>query len=268
MFHARHLPVLVRQGWKRTTHEAREHTYPQRYERSHPCLECVQREMHLIQPIPLHDSKQSGFPLAPRLSPNRTPPNRSRGTDYGAAVRFCYLQVRHKRTAGILASRSPLRFEWQPLPLVSAGSLCRGFGGLVVVLFVVDLFAIFVLLFVDLLFLLGIEGAAVGGAVVVNLLRGFGLVPICFGGFARGHLTAAEAVGGALLLISLAVVYGVGRYRVGVVFLVVDLTAGSVLFAVDLLALLAGELATIGGAIVVDLLVDVRLGALGAGRFT
>src|ERR1035438_5419463 len=123
---------------------------------------------------------------------------------------------------------------------LAAGALGRRFCGLVVVLFVVDLFAIFVLLVVDLLFLLGVEGASVSGAVVVNLLGGFGLVAIGLGGFAGSHLTAAEAVGGALLLIGLAVVYGVGFDGVGIVFFVVDLPAGGVLFAVDLLALLAG----------------------------
>jgi hypothetical protein len=50
-------------------------------------------------------------------------------------------------------------------------------------------------------------------------------------------------------------------------FLVVDLAAGGVLLAVDLLTLLAGELAAVGFAVVVDLLVDVGLRALGAGRF-
>jgi len=51
-------------------------------------------------------------------------------------------------------------------------------GGRAVVLLVVDLLGALVLLLVDLLFLLGVERAAVGGAVVVDLLgdAGLGLV--------------------------------------------------------------------------------------------
>ena len=87
-------------------------------------------------------------------------------------------------------------------------------------LFVVDLFAIFVLLFVDLLFLLCVECAAVSGTVVVNLLGGLGLVCVGLGGLAGSHLTAAKAVGRALLLIGFAVVNGVGFDGVAVVFFV------------------------------------------------
>jgi len=108
------------------------------------------------------------------------------------------------------------------------------------VLFVVDLLAVFILLFVDLLFLLRIESAAVSGAIVVNLLSGFGLVGIGLGGFTGGHLTAAKAVRRALLLIGFAVVDGVGFDGVVVMFFVIDLFAGRVLFAIDLLFLLAG----------------------------
>ena len=52
-----------------------------------------------------------------------------------------------------------------------------------------------------------------------------------------------------------------------VVFLVVDLTAGSILLAVDLLTLLAGQLAAVRHAIVMYLLVDVRLRTIRASRF-
>jgi len=41
------------------------------------------------------------------------------------------------------------------------------------------------------------------------------------------------------------------------VLFVVDLTAGAVLLAVDLLTFLASELPAIGGAIIVNLLIDV-----------
>lgn len=133
--------------------------------------------------------------------------------------------------------------------------------------FVVDLFAIFILLFVDLLFLLSVECAAVSGAVVVNLLGRLGLVGVGFGGLAGSHLTAMKAVRRALLLIGLAVVDGVGFDGVSVMFFVIDLTAGGVLLAVDLLFFLAGQLATVGSAIVVNLLVDLRLGSLGLGGF-
>src|SRR5271167_2084679 len=99
-----------------------------------------------------------------------------------------------ERTAGILASRSLLLVDFLCCSYcfwLAASLFGLRFGGFVVVLFVVDLFAVFVLLFVDLLFLLGGQGAAVGGALVVNLLSGFGLVGIGLGGFAGGHLTAA-----------------------------------------------------------------------------
>ena len=101
----------------------------------------------------------------------------------------------------------------------------------------------------------------------MNLLGDIGLVAVGAGGFAGGHLAAAQAVGGALLLVGFAVVDFVRVHGVAVVLFVVDLTAGGVLLAVDLLTFLAGELAAVGDAIVMDLLVDVGLGALGAGRF-
>ena len=72
---------------------------------------------------------------------------------------------------------------------------------------------------------------------------------------------------GSLLLVGFTVVDCVGSYRVGVVVLVVDLTAGVVLLAVDLLTFLVGEGAAVGDTVVVDLAVDVGLSAIGAGSF-
>ena len=134
-------------------------------------------------------------------------------------------------------------------------------------LLVVDLLAVLVFFAVDLLLLLLGQRAAVGGALVVNLLSDVGLVLVGPGRFAGSHLAAAQAVGGALLLVGFAVVDFVRLHGVPVVLFVVDLTAGGVLLAVDLLTLLTGELATVRLAIVVHLLVDVGLRALGAGRF-
>jgi hypothetical protein len=59
------------------------------------------------------------------------------------------------------------------------------FRGFVVGLLVVDLLAVFVLLLVDLLLLLLGQGAAIGGALIVNLPGDIGLVlvgPDCFAG--------------------------------------------------------------------------------------
>lgn len=53
-----------------------------------------------------------------------------------------------------------------------------------------------------------------------------------------------------------------------VVLLAVDLTAGAVLLTIDLAAFLTGKLATVGGTIGSDLLVDSLLAILGACRFT
>ena len=133
---------------------------------------------------------------------------------------------------------------------------------------VVDLVAVVVLFLVDLLVLLVGEGATVGGAFVVDLLIHVGLVGVGAGGFAGGFLTRAEPLGGALLLVGFTVVDFVGGYRVAVVVVVVNLAAGVVLLVVDLLPFLVGEGASVGDTIVVDLLVDVGLGAIGAGGFT
>ena len=146
-------------------------------------------------------------------------------------------------------------------------ALGRRFRSVFVVLLVVNLLAVLVLLLIDLLLLLASQRASVGGALVVDLLINTSLVAVGSGGLTGGHLAAAQAVGGALLLVGFPVVHFVRVDGVCVVLLVVDLAAGGVLFAVDLLALLAGQLSAVGGAIVVDLLVDPRLGAVGAGRF-
>ena len=139
--------------------------------------------------------------------------------------------------------------------------------GVVVVLLVINLSAVLVLFLVDLLALLPVEGATVGGAIVVHLLVDAGLVGVGAGSFAGGFLTGAEALRGALLLVGFTVVDCVGTDRVGIVVFVVDLTAGVVLLAVDLLTFLVGEGASVGDTVVVDLLVDVGLGAIGAGSF-
>src|SRR5271168_2155297 len=102
-------------------------------------------------------------------------------------------------------------------------------------LLVVDLLAVLVLLFVDLLLLLRVQRAAVGGAVVMNLLRGLGLGGVGLGRFAGSQLAATKAVGRTLLLVGFAVVHGVWLNGVAVVLVVVDLTAGGILLAVDLL---------------------------------
>ena len=84
-----------------------------------------------------------------------------------------------------------------------SGWFCR----VVVVLLVVDLLAVLVLLAIDLGLLSFGQCAAVGGAFVVDLLGYAGLVGIGSGGFAGGHLAAAQAVGDALILIGQHGVY-------------------------------------------------------------
>src|SRR5277367_4564477 len=150
-----------------------------------------------------------------------------------------HAQSKSKRLAASPAVRaSPLLVWCCRSCFWSLAHLLGRFGGLVVVLFVVDLFAIFVLLFVDLFFLRGVQCPAVSGAVVVHLLRGLRLVGVGLGRFAGRHLTAAQPVSRPLLLVGFAVVDGVGFDGVVVVFFVVDLAAGGALFAVDLLLLL------------------------------
>src|SRR5580658_1572194 len=138
------------------------------------------------------------------------------------------------------------------------------FRGFVVVLLVVDLFAVFVFFLVGLLLLLLGQGAAVGSALVVNLLGNRGLVRVGLGSFAGSHLAAAQPFGGALLLVGFPVIDFVRLHGIPVVLFVVDLTAGGVLLAVDLLTLRTGELVTVRFTIVVHLLVNVRLRLLGA----
>ena len=99
----------------------------------------------------------------------------------------------------------------------------------------------------------------------MNLLGDVGLVLVGAGRFAGSHLAAAQPIGGALLLVGFPVVDFVRLHGIRVVLFVVDLTAGGILLAVDLLTLRTGELATVRCAIVVHLLVDVGLRALGAG---
>src|ERR1035438_877797 len=141
------------------------------------------------------------------------------------------------------------------------------FCSVVIVLLVVDLLAVLVLFPVDLLPLLTVECAAICGAFVVDLLGDIRLIAVGAGRFAGGHLAAAQTLGGALLLIGFTIVDLVWPDGIAVVFLVVDLTACGVLLAIDLLTLLAGEMAAVGNAIVVNLLVDVGLRAVGAGCF-
>lgn len=140
------------------------------------------------------------------------------------------------------------------------------FGLVVVVLLVVDLLAVFVFFLVGLLlFLLG-QGAAVGRALIVNLLGNIGLVLVGPGRFAGSHLAAAQPFGSALLLVSFPVIDFVRRDGIPVVLFVVDLAARGILLAVDLLTLRTGELATVRCTIVVHLLVNVGLRLLRAGR--
>src|SRR5580658_4979791 len=141
------------------------------------------------------------------------------------------------------------------------------FRGFVVVLLVVDLFAVFVFFLVGLLLLLLGQRAAVGGALVVHLLGDIGLVLIGPGRFAGSHLAAAQAFSGALLLVGFPVVDFVRRHGISVVLFVIDLTARGVLLAIDLLTLRTRELATVRFTIIVHLLVDVRLRLLSAGCF-
>ena len=131
-----------------------------------------------------------------------------------------------------------------------------------------DLFAVFVLFVIDLFLFLAAQCAAVGSTLVMDLLVYFRLIAISACGFARGHLAAAQSIRGALLLIRLAVVNFVRLHGVAVMFFVGDLLAGAVLFAVHLLPLLIRQLATIGCPVVVHLLIDVRLRAIRARRFT
>ena len=71
----------------------------------------------------------------------------------------------------------------------------------------------------------------------------------------------------AMLRMVLLVFPGLRLVGIVVVFLVVDLPAVLVLFAVDLLALLIVESTAVGGALVVHLLVDAGLVRIGAGSF-
>ena len=82
--------------------------------------------------------------------------------------------------------------------------------GVGVVVVVVDLAASCVLLAVDLSALLVGEGATVGLAIAVDLVVDVGLGVVGAGGFARGHLAGAKAVGDALILICFTVVGVVG----------------------------------------------------------
>ena len=135
-------------------------------------------------------------------------------------------------------------------------------------LLVVNLLAGCVLLAVDLPLLRCGQRATVGGAFVVDLLGHPRLIRIRAGRFTRGHLSAAQSVGSALLLVGFAVVHLVRSDRGPVVLLVVDLLAGRILLLVDLLLLLVGELAAVRHAIVMHLLIDLGLGALRAGGLT
>ena len=72
------------------------------------------------------------------------------------------------------------------------------FGFVVVVLLIVDLLAVHILFAIGLLLLLLGQPAAIGGALVVNLLGDSGLILIGLGRFARSHLAAAQSFRGAL----------------------------------------------------------------------
>jgi hypothetical protein len=132
---------------------------------------------------------------------------------------------------------------------------------------VIDLPAVPVLLMISLPALLRSECAAIGYALVAHPLRRIPLIRICARCLTRGHLPAAQTVGRALLLICHAVVHFIRSHRGAVVIFVIYLAAGRILFAVDLLPLLTGQLATICNSIVMNLLIDRRLGFLSTSGF-
>jgi len=133
----------------------------------------------------------------------------------------------------------------------------------VVVLLAIDLTAGAVLFTIDLGVFLAGEFATVGLAIGVNLLIDSLLTIFGVGRFASGHLAAADTLGDAILLELAArtdfVVAVVGG--VGVVLVVVDGAADVVLLAIDLIALLLGELAAIGRAIGVNLAIEIGFAA-------
>jgi hypothetical protein len=110
------------------------------------------------------------------------------------------------------------------------------------------------------------QRAAIGGALIVNLLSDLGLVLVGPGCFTGSHLTTAQPLGSTLLLVGFPVVDLVRLHGIPVVLFVVDLTAGGILLIVDLFTLLPRELATVRLPVVVHLLVYVGLRTLGARR--
>ena len=133
----------------------------------------------------------------------------------------------------------------------------------VVVLLAIDLAAGAILFVIDLGALLASKFAAVGLAIGVNLLVDALLTIFGAGGFAGGHLAAADALSNPILLELAAcadfVVAVVGG--VGVVLVVVDGAADVGLLAIDLVAFLLGKLAAIGRAIVADLAIEIGFSA-------
>ena len=139
-----------------------------------------------------------------------------------------------------------------------------------VVFLAIDLTAGAILFVVDLRVFLAGEPASVGLTIGVDLLVNTLLAIFGAGGLAGGHLAAANAVGNAILLKLAAradfVVAVVGG--VGVVLVVIDGVAEIVLLAVDLVAFLLGELAAIGGAVVVNFAIEIGFAAFDVLGFT
>lgn len=140
----------------------------------------------------------------------------------------------------------------------------------VIVLLAIDLTAGAVLFVVDLGALLTGQFAAVGLAIGADLLVDALLAILGASGFAGGHLSTANTLGDAVLLIfaTLAdlVVAVVGR--VGIVLVVVDRAAEVVLLTIDLIAFLLGELTTVGGAIVMNFTIEIGFAAFEIFGFT
>src|SRR6266851_6564284 len=133
-----------------------------------------------------------------------------------------------------------------------------------VVVLALNLLAGTILFAIHLLVLLLGQLTAIGLTICMHLLVDALLLVLSADGLAGAHLSRANAVGDALLLVALplahlAVAWLVGR---GVVLVVVDRPADVVLPLVDLLLLLRGELAAVGRAVRRNLMVDAGVATL------
>ena len=140
----------------------------------------------------------------------------------------------------------------------------------VVMLLVVNLAARVILALVDVPAFLRRQPAAIGAAVRRDVTIDSLLVVFCSSCLPSGHLTTANAVGDALLLLVAAradfVVTVVGS-RV-IVLVVVDRMAQIILLPVYLLAFLWRKPATVRSAVVMNLAVQVRLATLQISGFS